>query len=317
MNDILEGEVMDASATAGALAQITKAEIDQQIATAHAYPRSIARFQKRALEMVTLDEETAESCIYSRPVGKNQDGTQKYAEGLSIRTAEIVGACYGNLRVGATIIEMTPRYVKARGFAHDLETNFASTSEVIESTVDRYGKPYSERQRVVVAKAALSKARRDATFSVVPKALCKPLEAAARKTAIGDATTLDRRRTSVMAWVKTLGIDPARVFSALGIEGESDIGLEHLTTLTGLRTAIKEGDATIDETFPPMQDEKQSAAASAAAAAAAKAAEKARAKTTEQQPAEDPAAKQADAAAGAPPAEDKSKSKTSNRQKDF
>jgi hypothetical protein len=249
----VEGEVIVSaeSSVNQALMQITKGEIDQQIATAHQYPRSIAKFQKRALEMVTLDEETAESCLYSRPVGKNSDGSQKYAEGMSIRMAEIVGSCYGNLRVGAMLIEMTERYVKARGFAHDLETNFASTSEVVESTVDKHNRPFSERMRVVVAKAALAKARRDATFSVVPKALCKRLESDARQTAIGDASTLAKRRAAVMQWVTKLGIDPARVFAAINVTGEADIGLDQLATLTGIKTAIKDGDTTIDEAFPP------------------------------------------------------------------
>lgn len=259
-NEVTTGEVVSAESSVNqALMQITKGEIDQQIATAHQYPRSIAKFQKRALEMVTLDQETAESCIYARPVGKDSDGNEKYAEGMSVRMAEIVGSCYGNLRVGSMLIEMTERYVKARGLAHDLETNFANTSEVVESTVDKRGRPFSERMRVVVAKAALAKARRDATFTVVPKALCKPLEAAARQTAIGDASTLAKRRGSVMQWVSKLGIDPARVFAALNIAGETDIGLDQLTTLTGIKTAIKDGDVTIDEAFPPLEESGASA----------------------------------------------------------
>lgn len=239
---------------AGSLEAITRGEIDVQISTAHRFPRSIATFKKRALEMVGLDEETAASCIYSRPVGK-ENGKPVYAEGLSVRTAEIVGACYGNLRVGAMVIEQTERFVKARGFAHDLESNFASSSEVIESTVDRYGKPFSERMRVVIAKACVAKARRDATFQVVPKALCKPLEVEARRIAIGDATTIARRRSAVMEWVKKLGIPVERVFNALGISGEEDIGLDQLTTLTGLKTAIKDKDITIDEAFPENREE--------------------------------------------------------------
>ncbi|HEY1900732.1 MAG TPA: hypothetical protein VGG49_13170 [Steroidobacteraceae bacterium] len=251
-----------------ALKSITDAQIDRQIATAHAYPRSIAKFQKRALEMVTLDEETAESCLYSRPVGGG-----KFAEGMSIRMAEIVGGCYGNLRVGAMIVEMTPRYVKAKGYAHDLETNFASESEVIESTVDKYNKPYSERMRVVVAKACLAKARRDATFTVVPKALCRKLETEARRVAIGDATTLAKRRGQVMDWIRKLGIDQARVFAVLEVTGEADIGIDQLTLLTGIKTAIKEGDATVDESFPQLEGATPASRADAAKEALRKAAE--------------------------------------------
>lgn len=230
-----------------ALESITRGEVDTQIATAHKYPRSMATFKRRATEMATLDEETAASCIYSRPVGGG-----KFAEGLSVRTAEIVGACYGNLRVGAMIVEQTERYVTARGFAHDLESNFASSCEVIESTVKKDGKPYDERMRVVIAKAALAKARRDATFQVVPKALCKPIESAARAVALGDASTLASRRDAVMGWISKLGIEPQRVFAALGIIGPDEIGMEQLATLTGLKTAIKDGEVSVDEAFPRL-----------------------------------------------------------------
>ena len=238
-----------------ALEQINRAEIDIQISTAHEYPRSMQLFRERATEMVTLDEETALSCIYRRPVGKekNEKGqwVEKYAEGMSVRMAEIVGASYGNLRVQAMLIEQTPTQVKARGVAHDLESNFAASSEVVESTVDRNGKPYSERMRTVVAKATLAKARRDAIFQVVPRALCKTLEAAARATAIGDAITIEKRRAGLMEWINKLGVHPSRVWAALGVDGIDDIGVPEFETLVGIRTAIKEGDTTPDDAFPP------------------------------------------------------------------
>lgn len=241
-----------------AIMAIEKAEIDMQIATARKYPRSLEVFKKRALEMVSLDEETAESCIYRRPVGLDPDtGKQKVVEGESIRLAEIVAACYGNCRSGSMIIEMTPRYVKARGFAHDLETNNANTSEVVESTVNKKGMPYSERQRAVVAKVALAKAQRDAIFKIIPKALCRPIREQARKVAIGSAETLNLRRQKALDWAKSLKIfdkplDMARVFYVLGVKGADDIGLDELETLTGLRTAVRDEGTSVDEAFPPI-----------------------------------------------------------------
>lgn len=254
----MEGELMQRP-DSGALAVIARAEIDSQVATAKQYPRSMQAFKKMALELVSLDEETAESCIYSRPVGKKKDESgkwvQAFAEGMSVRMAEIVGACYGNLRVGARIVEITDRFVRAQGVARDLQTNFESNAEAIESTVDSAGNPYSERMRMVVAKAALAKARRDATFQVVPRALCRSLEIEAKRIAVGDATTLEKRRAAVMSWIGKLGIDVGRVFNALGVKGEADIGLEELTTLTGVKTAIKDGELKVDEAFPPLDGE--------------------------------------------------------------
>lgn len=245
-------EVLPPESVSGAALEVMqRAEIDVQISTAHRFPRSMEKFKQRATDMVSLDQDTAASCIYRRPVGK-EGGQMKYVEGLSVRTAEIVGACYGNLRVGAIIVEQTSRYVKARGYAHDLESNFACSSEVIEATVDKNGMPYSERMRVVAAKAAVAKARRDATFQVVPRALCKPIEAAARRIAIGDGKTLDQRRDAVVKWINLLGVEPARVYAALGIKGPGDITSEILETLTGIRTAISDKDTSVDEAFPPI-----------------------------------------------------------------
>jgi hypothetical protein len=232
-----------------ALEATERATVDSQITTAKRYPRSMERFKKGAIGMATLDEETAESCLYRRPVGM-KDGVQQFAEGMSVRMAEIVGANYGNLRVGAVLVEQTDRLVRARGMAIDLENNFASSSEVVESTVDRNGKPFSERMRIVVAKAALAKARRDATFQVVPKALAKPVESAVRSLLLGDTPTLEKRRQIVVAWIGKLGIDPKRVYSALGIQGEADLNVDKLEQLTGLRTAIKDNEVSIDEAFP-------------------------------------------------------------------
>lgn len=245
-----EGTLVPEVVTGSALESIQRAEIDRQVSTAHQYPRSMTMFKQRAMEMVTLDEETAQSCIYRRPVGKDRNGKPEYAEGKSIRMAEIVGACYGNLRVGSILVESAPRFVKARGFAHDLESNFAASSEVVEATVDRNGNPYSERMRTVVAKAALAKARRDATFQVVPGALCKTMEDAARQTAIGTTATLGKRRTLVMDWLNKVGVDQERVWLALGVKGIDDVGLKELEILTGIKTAIKDGDTTPEDAFP-------------------------------------------------------------------
>lgn len=235
-----------------ALESIERASVDIQVTTAHRFPRSIDRFKKIAMSMATLDEETAESCLYRRPVGKGKDGRETFAEGMSIRMAEIVGACYGNLRVAARIIEQSERQVVAQGVAHDLESNFASTSEVIESTVDSKGRPYSERMRVVVAKAALAKARRDATFQVVPRALAKPVELACKSLLFGNAQSISKRRERVTLWINMLGIDAKRVWAALDVGGPDDLTMEHLETLTGLRTALQSGEITLDEAFPEL-----------------------------------------------------------------
>lgn len=243
-----------------AIEAINRAEVDIQISTAQKYPRSIQKFISRARDLVSLDEETAGSCIYRRPVGRS-GGEMKYAEGMSIRMAEIVASCYGNLRYGSQLVEDTERRVVARGVAHDIESNVMAHVEVVESTVKSDGRPYDERMRVVVAKAALSKAARDAVFKVVPRALCKTLEDAARAVALGQSVAIETRRERAMDWATKLGVSKERVFSALGVKGEADLTDDHLTTMLGLRTSLKEGDITVEEAFPHLQDAGKMAAA--------------------------------------------------------
>ena len=236
-----------------ALEAIERASVDMQITTAHRFPRSIARFNERAIMLATIDEEVAESCIYKRPVGKDKmTGKEVYAEGMSVRMAEIVGASYGNLRVAARIIDQNERQVTAQGVAHDLESNYASTSEVIESTVDKYGKPFSERMRIIVAKSALAKARRDATFQVVPRAIAKPVEHACKELLFGNQQSISKRRERVLSWLNKLNINIKRVWNALNVAGIDDVGLEELETLTGLKTAIQNNEVTLDEAFPEL-----------------------------------------------------------------
>ncbi len=253
-NEAVAGEVVEV--TPNVLDVQERASIDMQIATAKQYPRSLAVFKENAIAYATIDEETAESCIYRRPVGKDANGKQNFAEGMSVRMAEIVGSCFGNLRVAARIVEQTERYVMTQGAAHDLETNFYATSEVIESTVDKWGKPYPERMRIVVTKAALAKARRDAIFQVVPRALAKPIELAVRKLLFGNGVSLSKRRSAAEAWIKKLGVNEQRVWDALGVSGLEDMNEKHLEELTGLRTAIKDGEISIDEAFPVVKKDK-------------------------------------------------------------
>lgn len=239
-----------------ALESITRGEIDSQIATAKRYPRDLTQFKKRSLAMVSMDEETAESCLYRRPVGKKPNGEVEYAEGVSVRMAEIVVACYGNLRYGAMVIDQTPERVVCRGFCHDVEMNIAAQSEAVESTLKKNGQPFSPAMRVVVAKAALAKARRDAVFQVVPRAMVKFLEMEARRVVAGNGLTLRARIDKAVKWVQSRNIDPKRVWAALGApianDGFPELSEEQLDTLTGIKSAIRAGDTTWDEAFPEL-----------------------------------------------------------------
>lgn len=230
---------------------IERASIDIQVSTAKQYPRSISTFLNNCIGAATIDRETAESLFYSVPVGKDGNG-QKFVKGPSIRLAELVAAFYKNLRYQTDIIGQDGKGVTARAIVFDLENNTARSITHTESIIDKYGKPYSDRQQERIKDVAQSKALRKALFTVVPMALVKPIILAAERVIAGDAKGIEERRKNLVAWLDSLKIDKKRVWNAMGVAGAADLTPEHIIELGGIYNAIKNGDTTVDDAFPPI-----------------------------------------------------------------
>jgi len=237
-----------------AIESMTRAEIDIQIATAHRFPRSIAQFKKEATTMATYDEETAASCFY-KLTRKSDDGT-KFIEGPGIRLAEIVGSSWGNMRYGARIVSEDSTFITAQGVAHDLERNVSSTIEVRRRITYKNGNKYNPDMIAVTANAACAIALRNAIFKVVPKVFINSIYEAAKQVAIGDATTLIERRSKAVDHFKKMGVTQDRLLLTLGKKGIEDIDLNDLEIMTGIKTAIKDGDISVDEAFPTEEQRK-------------------------------------------------------------
>lgn len=242
-----ETEVM--TAEAGTVALLNRSEIDMQIATAHKFPRSIKKFRDETLQMVTLNEQVAQECIYSLP----RDG--KNIEGPSARFAEVVASTWGNSRAGARVVNDQGDFVTAQGVFHDLERNVAITYEVQRRIVDKNGRRFKLDMIGVTANAACSIALRNSILKGIPKAFWSDLYEAARETAIGNVQTLANRRQRALHVLQKMGVQPDTVFAFLKIQGQEDITLEHLATLFGITTALKEGDTTPEQAFAVQQAE--------------------------------------------------------------
>jgi hypothetical protein len=242
MNDLQTIEATPALASL-----ITKTEYDVQIATANKYQRSIKNFLDEARQLVTLNEEVAAQCIYALPRGG------KSIEGASARFAEIVASCWGNIRAGARIVDEDNRFITAQGVCHDLQKNVLITFEVRRKITDKYNKKYNDDMVVTTGNAAASIALRNAILKVVPKAFWQPLYEEAKKVAIGNAQTLSNRRELALETIQKMGVKRDDVFAYLEVKGIEDITLDHLAILRGNLTAIKEGDATVDDVFYPKK----------------------------------------------------------------
>jgi hypothetical protein len=241
--------------TPSAVSAIESAQINQQIATAKRYPRNIDKVLKSMTAMVSLDEDTAASCFYSIPRGKDDGGRQKYIEGPSIRMAEIAVSCYGNLRVATRIIDEvldgpTP-HVKVQAVTHDLESNVAVCLEKRRRiTKKRNATRPDEDDLNLAVNSCAALAFRDSVFKVIPGVLTKKAYQTAREVAIGDAKTLSSRIDRAFAWFLKIGISNPRVLKAIEKDAIGNVTAEDLATLTGFMTAIKDGAATIESVFP-------------------------------------------------------------------
>jgi transposase len=242
-------EVMPTSA----LSALESAILDRQIVTAKQYPRSLKKFHDKAMEYATLDEETAASCFYKLK-RRGKDGT-KEIEGPSVRLAEIVAATYGNIRAESDIIEEGEKFVTAMGSAIDLESNFAVRVRVKRRITTSDGRRFNDDLIAVTSNAAASIALREALFKVVPRALVKPIYQRAKEVAIGDQKTLASRRQSAVDWFVKAGASEKEVYAMLGVNGMDDITLSHLETLTGVRSAIKDNEITLESALHPPADE--------------------------------------------------------------
>ena len=227
------------------LVAINRAEIDGQIATARAFPRSVTSFMREATELVTLDATMAEACIYALP----RDG--KTVAGPSARFAEVIQHAFGNNRGGARVVAEEDGFIVAQGVYHDLEKNVQVTMEVRRRITDKHGKKFKPDMIGVTGNAASSIAHRNAVLKGIPKALWLPVYEAAREVAVGNVKTLVDRRTHALAWFQNVNVTPEMICTKFGLEGVEDIGLPELEVLTGLKTAIREGSITPEDAFKP------------------------------------------------------------------
>jgi hypothetical protein len=251
------------------LSLITKAEIDIQISTAKAFPRSLTQFKQKVMSMATIDAEVAESCTYVVPRGGKQ------ITGPSVRLAEMVAAAYTNLRTGARVVYQDDKKIVAQGIVHDMENNIYHTEEVERSLlqhewVDDPNNPgkrkksgkmttVNEDMKILAGRAACAIAYRNAIYKVVPAALIQDLYEKIQEVAKGTAETLVARRKKRVQFFRDLGVKDEQICAALEVKAIDDIDLEKLHILQGMVTAFKNNEAGLETLFPKKDANKTKA----------------------------------------------------------
>lgn len=239
---------------------LSRAEVDQQIATAMAFPRGGRKGGLRTIvnaitDLATLSEAAAEECVYALPRGG------KPIKGPSVRLAEIVAGQYGNCRIGARVVHVDKfeKYVEAEGVFHDLESNTATTARVRRRITDKHGRLLTDDMILVTGNAAASIAKRNAILGGVPKAMWSPAYDAAHAVIAGDIKTLSVKRDEAIKAFVIWGVKPEQIFAALEVGGLDDVGLDEIATLRAMFKAVKDGEQKAEDFFPAVADQGKAA----------------------------------------------------------
>lgn len=234
---------------------VERANVDSQVATAKRYPRDIRRSIDNSVVMATMNQETAQSCIYALPRGG------KPITGPSVHLAKIIVSNWGNMRTEAKVVQITDKQVISRGTCWDLETNVASAFEVRRSIIGKNGQRFSDDMITVTGNAANSIAYRNAVFAVIPKAITDRVYYAAQKFITGDLSDSDKLlkvRTGILNNFKNnYGITEEEVVKMCGKQTVNQIGADEISMLMGTIQALKDGDTTVDELMKPIRESKE------------------------------------------------------------
>jgi len=239
-------------------------QLDRAIATAKAYPRDLKGALATAKAMAIYTPESAQMCWYRKPVG---DG--KTATGGSIRLAEILGVCWGNIDVRPPIVAVHERHVEASTTCMDLERNTTWPGSCVKSVMyskkgERAGRRYSDDQIAVTVQAAAATARRNAILACIPRVFWEPILEECRRVAAGGVKDVKASVAAMLAHFEKLGVKRDRVLAAVNRKSESEIVADDLVDLRATAEAIRTGELTVAEAFPINGEPANKATASAA-----------------------------------------------------
>jgi hypothetical protein len=242
---------------------MSRGEFDAKVSAAHARPRDITKSIEYATMLATIDEETAQSCIYALP-RKDKSGNQVEVKGESIRLAEIMVSAWKNIVVGSRIKSNDGKNIITEGICYDLENNITISKEDTVSIIfgQSGGKPGYQANadmQTMLAKASQAKAMRNAIFAVIPKSIVKVVYKKAVTFAIGDVKTLSSKVDAAINKLVKMGVNKEAMMDYFGHSNLQAFSEEDYETIIGIGTALKSKSIKPEDLFTEEKAETESA----------------------------------------------------------
>lgn len=232
---------------------LIKLENQTQMQISLARPRSEKAILADALGELELYPTAAKEAVYNKPVGKNDQGKQIYAQGLSIRAAESIAGRWCNSAYGAEIVSEDGESITIGAVFLDMERNtrHAVSRRVSKSYKSRSGtivKLVGDRLDMAV-NANISKALREVILRSLPAGLkAEYMEKAQEMISKTSPDAIKKAIPKITAYFKKHQITPEMIENFLG-KKLSEIDGDDYVELQGICNAVENGELTAKEAF--------------------------------------------------------------------
>lgn len=268
-----EIEIRGETASA-AVAERARANVEARFVMARRFPRDMDRVRQTLLK-ACQNPSFAEVAIYHKPIG--EEGVR----GPSIRMAEEMARCMGNIATEVATIYDDPSKAILEVSACDLEVNLTHPLTVlVQKTVERrkvkegqvvrnqrvnsYGDIVyiveATDDEVLNKTAALtSKALRTCLLRLAPDSLLsEAMQTAMRTRTAEDAKDPDAARKAIIDGFAQLNVDVTQLLEYVG-HSLDKLAPKELNELRGLYAAIRDGEATWAEAIEFARNRRQGA----------------------------------------------------------
>lgn len=222
------------------------AEAQGKLLIAKKFPRNETEAFAKAIQSCQRPG-LASKAFYSYPRGKET------VTGVTIRFAEELARCYGNLDYGIKELSNSDGQSEMQAYCWDLETNTMSLQNFTNKHIreSKYGNTELKSQRDIYELNANMGARRlrSRILAILPPDLVEECIQECRRTLAGDNSTpiIDRINKMVVAFQK-IGVSKEQLEKRLNHTVES-VTEEELVELTGIFNGIKTKETKVSDWF--------------------------------------------------------------------
>lgn len=210
--------------------------------------RSPALIRSAISEMASL---LGERGFYRWPVKNKRKGTTEWVEGVSIKGAMALVKAYKNCRVACPVIVDLGSHWRF----HAVFVDFENGIEIERSFLQRKGiagmGDDAARREDMAYQVGQSKAERNVIINALEIEADILLEECRRSIIDRVGQNLEHYRGSIIERAAERSIDLVRIEAVVGRPAKEWLGPD-IVRVIGMMSAVRDGMATLDETFPPL-----------------------------------------------------------------